>query len=65
MDKETIRFVDIETKIHELHRCKKSYILEDVDIDKVLVSNKISSYEKTVNTLLVTCLMIIKLTHYM
>ena len=46
MDKETIRFVDIETKIHKLHRCKKSYILEDVDIDKVLVSNKISSYEK-------------------
>ena len=35
-----------------------------IDIEKVSVSNKISSGEKTVNTLLVTCIMIIKLIHF-
>ena len=36
----------------------------DVDIDNILLSNKISSDEKTLNTLLVTCMMILKLIHY-
>ena len=35
-----------------------------VDIDKLLVSSKISFGEKTINTLLVTCIKIIKLNHY-
>ena len=44
---------------------KKSYFLKDVDIVNVLVSNKIFSGEKrTRKTLLVTCVMIIKLDHY-
>ena len=30
--------------------------MEDVGVDKVLVSNKIRSYEKTINILLVTCI---------
>ena len=34
--------------------------LRDVNNDKVLVSNKISFGKKTINTLLVTCIMIIK-----
>ena len=42
----------------------KSYFLKDVGIEKALVSNKISSGEKTINTLLVTCIMIIELSHY-
>ena len=37
---------------------------KDVDIEKELVSNKISFGEKTITTLLVTCVMIIKLNHY-
>ena len=42
----------------------KSFFLKDVGIEKALVSNKISSGEKTINTLLVTCIMIIELSHY-
>ena len=38
--------------------------LKDIDIEKVLVSNKISFGEKNyLSTLLVTCIMIIKLNH--
>ena len=40
---------------------KKPIFVEDIDIEKVLVSNKISSSQKNVNTLSVTCIMIIKL----
>ena len=38
--------------------------LKDVDIKKVLISNKISLGEKNCNTSLVTCTMIIKLSQY-
>ena len=38
--------------------------LRDIDIEKVLVSNQISFGEKDCNFLLVTCIMIIKLSHY-
>ena len=45
--------------------CHKSPIfLNSVDIAKVLLSNRIFSTEKTISTLLVTCIMIIKLSHY-
>ena len=36
---------DIEIEKHKLHRYK-SPILNDVDIDSILISNKISSGEK-------------------
>ena len=51
MDKEILTFRDIE--------------IEKKITAKVLVSNKISFGEKTMNTLLVTYIMIIKLSHYM
>ena len=38
--------------------------LEDAGTDNVLVSNKIYSGEKNINTLLVSCMMIIRLSHY-
>ena len=39
--------------------------LKDVDIEKVLVSNMISfGKKKTISTLLVTCIIIIQLNHY-
>ena len=47
MDKEILTFSDTEIKV--------PFFLEDVDIDKLLVSHK--------NTLLVNCIMIIKLNH--
>ena len=40
----------------------ESYFLEGVNIEKVLVSKKILA-KKAINTLLVTCIMIIKLSH--
>ena len=38
--------------------------LKDVDVQKVLVSNEISFSEKNLSTLLVTCIMIVKLSHH-
>ena len=40
------------------------FFLGDVNIKKVLVSNKISFGKKTMNTLLVTGTIIMKLSHY-
>ena len=37
---------------------------KDVDNEKVLLSNKISLVKKTISSLLVTCVIIIKLNHY-
>ena len=37
--------------------------LGDADIEKVLVSKKIAFGGKTINTLLVTCIMVIKFNH--
>ena len=37
---------------------------KDVDIEKVLVSNKISSGEKNYKYFISYCIMIIKLSHY-
>ena len=54
MDNGILMFGDIKIEKYKFY----------IDIEKVSVSNKISSGEKTVNTLLVTCIMIIKLIHY-
>ena len=47
------------------YRKKTSVTLRDVDIEKVLVSVKIPFGDENINTLLVTYIMIIKLSHYM
>ena len=66
MGKEILTFGDIETEKKLILPQKTSIFLKDVDIEKVLVSNKISFGKKrTINTLLVTCIMITKLSHYM
>ena len=58
------KFGDIETEKNFFYRNKTPIFLKDVDIEKVLVSNKISFSdkisinEKTISTLLVTCIMI-------
>ena len=43
---------------------QKSYFLEDLDVGAVLVCNKSSSCKRTLVTLFVTCIMIIKLILY-
>ena len=61
---ENLRFGNFEIEKHKFYRYKTPIFLKDVDIEKVLVSNKISSGVKNYNILLVTCIMIIKLSHY-
>ena len=65
MSKESLTFGDIKIKKKKNYRHKTLIALKDPDIEKILVSNKISPGEKkTINTLLVTCIMVIKLSHY-
>ena len=59
MIEDIITFGDTEFEKHKFHYYKCPMFLEDVDIDNVLVSNKISSGEKNYS-----CMMIIKLSHY-
>ena len=47
MDKEIIKFGDIEIEKHKFHCYENLIFLEDVDINNVLISNKISSGEKS------------------
>ena len=57
-------FGDIEIETNKFYHHKSLTFLKDVDTEKALVSNKISSGEKTISNLLDTCIMIIKLSHY-
>ena len=58
MGKEILTFGDIQIEKKGFYRHKTPILLKDVEIDKVLVCNKISF-----GTLLVTCIMIMKLSH--
>ena len=64
MGKEILMFGDIKIEKSKAYHHNTPIFLKDVDIEKVLVSNKISFSEKTIITLLVTCIMIVKLNHY-
>ena len=62
MGKEILTFSDIEIEKNKLYRHKSHIAL---DIEKVLESKKISfAKKKAVSTLLLTFIMIIKLSHY-
>ena len=64
MGKEILTFGDIEIEKSKFYLHETPFFKKYVDIEKVLVSNKISFGEKkTISTLLVTCIMIIKLSH--
>ena len=67
MGKEILSFRnnEIEKKKQQIlpPNFKTPIFLGDVDIEKVLVSNKISLEKKTISTLLVTCILVIKLNH--
>ena len=60
MNKEIIAFAENEVEKRYFHR----YFLKDVDINNILISNKIFSGEKKLNTVLVTWKMVIDLNYY-
>ena len=64
MGKEILAFDVMEIEENKFYHHKSHIFIKDVDIEKILVCNKISSGKKTINTLLVTCIMILKLSHY-
>ena len=64
MGKETLTFGHIEIEKNRFYRHKTPVLLKDVDIEKVLISKKISFGKNDISTLLVTCIMMIKLSHY-
>ena len=47
MGKEVLKFGDIEIEKNKFYHHESLILLKDVDIEKVLVSNKISSGEKS------------------
>ena len=63
MGKEILMFGDIGIEKNKFYHHKSPIFKKDVDIEKVLVSNKFCSGKKSINTLLVTCIMMIKLSH--
>ena len=65
MGKKILTFQDLEIEkkifLPQLDSCVQ---VKDVGIVKVLVTKNTSFGEKTIITLLVTCIMVIKLNHY-
>ena len=62
MGKEILTLGNIQIE-NKFYHHKTPILLEDVEAGKVLVSDKISFSKKNVSTLLVTCTIIIKLSH--
>ena len=46
IDKTGIKFSDIEIKNNKIHQCKKPVSMENIDISKIVVSNKVSFGKK-------------------
>ena len=64
MGKENFVFVDFEIEKNKFYRYKSHVSLINVDTETALVSNKVYYGEKkAINTLLITYIMIIKLSH--
>ena len=62
---ETLMFSDIKIERNKCYYHKSPIFKIYIDTEKVLVSNKIFFWwKKTITTLLVTCMMIIKLNHF-
>ena len=53
MGKDVLTFGKMKLKIINFTVIKVQFFLKKIDIEKVLVSSKVSSGEKTINTLLV------------
>ena len=63
MGTEILIFGNIEIEKSKFYHHKTPVFLGDVNTEKLLVSNKISFGENTITTLLVTCIIVIKLSH--
>ena len=63
MGKEFLAFGNTQI-LKQTYRHITPIFLKDIDIEEVLASNKISFGSKSLSTLLVTCIMMIKLGHY-
>ena len=61
MVQEILTFGTIEIEKYKTYPYKSPIYL---DVNSVLVSKKIFLVKNTINTLLVTCMMIVKLSHY-
>ena len=62
--KKLLSHIKMDKEKNKFYRHKSPIFLKHVDIEKVLVFKKISSGEKKyINTLLVTCIIIIKLSY--
>ena len=46
MDKKIIMFDDIEIEKHKFHYYKNPVLIDDVDINKIVVSNKVTFRKK-------------------
>ena len=64
MGKQFLTLGDVEIENKKSYHHESPILLKDVKIERVLISNKISSGEKTINTLLVTCIIIINFSYY-
>ena len=64
MDKTFLTFGDIEIEKNEFCRIKILVFIRYKYWEEILYPTRFLLVKKTVNTLLVTCIMIIKLSHY-
>ena len=46
MDKKIIRFDDTEIEKHKFHQHKSSFLIDNIDINNIVVSNKVSFGKK-------------------
>ena len=63
MGKEIITFGNTEIEKYIFHHYKNPIFLEDIDTNNILISNKLLLVKKIINTLLITWMMITKLSH--
>ena len=68
MGKEILRFGDIENKKDKFYHCESTIFFKNISILRthyyLTRLTRLLLVKKAINTLLVTCMMIIKLNHY-
>ena len=62
-EQNNLTFGDIKIGKHKFHYDKSPVLKDDIDINKVLVPNKVSPGKENIKTLLVTKVMVIKIVH--
>ena len=54
MDKKSIKFGNTETEKHKFHQLKSSVLINNIDNNKIVVSNKVSFTKKSFKFFIVT-----------